>query len=467
MVRSSKKQNRIKKEKYQSVNSDSDNDHYNGDFDPSNPLAGDEIEDFNSNQDKILFDKMDKKSKKSFNYSSDENEVLAFDDDDDSDDDKYDEDKFDIDDEDDEEDKELIDEDDELISSAWGSKKSIYYSGNRIENDEDAELEEEEARMLQSKMMKQLDTNDFGLDAFKKQDKSLKTTDELEAKKIAQKALGEESDDEMEKNFETISKNLEKMSTKEKLEFLRQESPEFLELVRDFKEKMSELHTTLLPIYRLIKNGRIPSSIAADFIMNKTKLYLMYASHLSLYFALKSQRLPIDNHPIVKNILQFRNLCKQIAPIDESLNDEVKFLIESIENGRQLNFRKSKQDSNGNRAKKSVKFSMVREDRNRLVYDDDVDSESGPEMAAEHTEIKDEHPNADKRAINYEIMKNKGLTPKRDKMYRNPRVRNRIKSRKALIKHKSIVPKVRTQDKRYGGEATGIRTNVVRAVKIK
>lgn len=411
---------------------------------------------------------MEKKTKKTLNYSSDENEVLAFDDDDDSDDDKYDEENYEIDGEEDEEDQEGLNEDEELISSAWGRKKSAYYSGNKLDNDEDAELEEEEARMLQSKMMNQLDSNDFGLDAFKNKEKSLKTTDELQAKKIAQKALGAESDDDIEKNLETISKNLEKMSSKEKIDFLRQESPELFELVRDFKEKMTELHKTLLPIYRLIKNGRIPNSIAADFIVNKTKLFLMYASHLSFYFALKSQRLPIDNHPIVKNILQFRNLCKQITPIDESLDEEVRFLVESIEMGHQLSFRKEKLDAIGKKIKKSVKFGrdLVKADRNKLVFDDGVDSESDKEMAMQH-EITENDQSVDKRAVNYEILKNKGLTPKRDKMYRNPRVRNRVKSRKAMIKYKSIVPKVRTQDKRYAGEATGIRTNVVRAVKIK
>ena len=78
-----------------------------------------------------------------------------------------------------------------------------------------------------------------------------------------------------------------------------------------------------------------------------------------------------------------------------------------------------------------------------------------------------ESDKVDKRAINYQIEKNKGLTPRRNKMYRNPRVRNRIKAHKAIVKRKSIVPKVRPQEKRYSGEATGIRMSVVRGVKIK
>lgn len=66
----------------------------------------------------------------------------------------------------------------------------------------------------------------------------------------------------------------------------------------------------MLPIYKLIKNGQIQHSLASDYIVNKTKLYLMYCSHLSFYFALKSQRQAVDNHPIVKNILQFRNVFR-------------------------------------------------------------------------------------------------------------------------------------------------------------
>ena len=72
--------------------------------------------------------------------------------------------------------------------------------------------------------------------------------------------------------------------------------------------KLSELQDTLMPIFKCIKSGQLPHSSANEFIINKTKLYLMYCSHLCFYFVLKSQRQPVENHPIVKNILQYRNV---------------------------------------------------------------------------------------------------------------------------------------------------------------
>ncbi|GIY52587.1 something about silencing protein 10 [Caerostris darwini] len=65
------------------------------------------------------------------------------------------------------------------------------------------------------------------------------------------------------------------------------------------------------------------------------------------------------------------------------------------------------------------------------------------------------------------IAKNKGLTPKRKKEYRNPRVRNRMKFRKAKIRRKGQVREVVREIKRYDGEASGISANVVRSIKLK
>ena len=163
-------------------------------------------------------------------------------------------------------------------------------------------------------------------------------------------------------------------------------------------------------------------------------------------------------------------MCKQISSIDDKLSREIKFIKETLKAGRQLFFKKTT-ESNVKKIKKSVKFrdSISRSKRDSMLFEGEED-ESENELTPRPeklVEAFDEKPGSTKRGINYQIEKNKGLTPKRDKTYRNPRVRNRMKARKATIKRKSIVPKVREQDKRYSGEATGIRTGIVRAVKIK
>lgn len=163
-------------------------------------------------------------------------------------------------------------------------------------------------------MLKELDSNDFGLDAFqapsivdKKSSKLMKTSDELVTQRLAETHFSEKALDE--ESVQKVMKNLSKLSKKEKLDFLKQESPELFELVRDFKEKIEILEDKLLPIYMLVKQGNgFQSSMASEYIVNKTRLYLMYCTHLSFYFVLKAKRVTIENHPIVKNILQYRNV---------------------------------------------------------------------------------------------------------------------------------------------------------------
>ncbi|KAI5811686.1 Sas10 C-terminal domain-containing protein [Peziza echinospora] len=72
-----------------------------------------------------------------------------------------------------------------------------------------------------------------------------------------------------------------------------------------------------------------------------------------------------------------------------------------------------------------------------------------------------------KRAIGYTIEKNKGLTPHRKKDVRNPRVKKRKKYEAAQIKLRSKKATYKPLAGAYGGEATGIKTNLVKSVKLK
>ncbi|SSD61595.1 related to Something about silencing protein 10 [Saccharomycodes ludwigii] len=73
-----------------------------------------------------------------------------------------------------------------------------------------------------------------------------------------------------------------------------------------------------------------------------------------------------------------------------------------------------------------------------------------------------------KRAINYQILKNKGLTPKRKKDNRNSRVKKRKKYEKAQKKLKSVRAVYSGgQGGSYEGEKTGIKKNLTRSIKFK
>ncbi|KAJ5097053.1 hypothetical protein N7456_007774 [Penicillium angulare] len=73
-----------------------------------------------------------------------------------------------------------------------------------------------------------------------------------------------------------------------------------------------------------------------------------------------------------------------------------------------------------------------------------------------------------KRAITYQIEKNKGLAAKRNKLARNPRVKKRKKYDEKKKKLGSIRQVYKGGESRggYGGELTGIKKNLVKSVKL-
>ena len=80
-------------------------------------------------------------------------------------------------------------------------------------------------------------------------------------------------------------------------------------------------------------------------------------------------------------------------------------------------------------------------------------------------ELQDEIGENGKRAINYQILKNKGLTPHRKKENRNARVKKRKKYDQAQKKLSSVRRVYKQPTAAYGGEETGIKKNIVRSVK--
>ncbi|VEN34309.1 unnamed protein product [Callosobruchus maculatus] len=417
----------------------------------------------------------------------------------------------------------IEDQDDDNLPDrrAWGKDKRQYYQTDYVDADyggfqgKDAQLaeqEEEEARNLQKQLAQQLDEDDFSLDMLNK-----KTP-------------------EIEKQAEEIVKtDFSKLSTRQKIQLLQKESPEFFSLVEDFEAKMNIGKDYLHPTVQKFKKGQIPDCNAVEFVQTYYELILNYCTNIYMYLLLKASKTSnIQNHPVIKRLYQYRQLLLQLEPVfEEIIKPQIELLLQDneenadkpvVEKKKMLKLlsgvkeKKSKRPDNkklkehldedsdkkdrlSKRNDKKVKFNLesdkvdtvtkskkdkgLKNEKGKAVGSEDRESteiagihekdnldenvndepglsDDGKEQEEDYTDDKGE-----KRAITYQMAKNKGLTPHRKKEHRNPRVKHKLKYRKAIIRRKGAVREVRKELKRYDGEISGIKASVTKSIKIK
>ncbi|KRT78737.1 hypothetical protein AMK59_8071, partial [Oryctes borbonicus] len=344
---------------------------------------------------------------------------------------------------------------------AWGKDKRKFYSTDYVDPDYSgfqgknatlAELEEEEAKNLQKQLIQELDDEDFSLEMFIKH-KEPENKDELE---------------------EVVKTDVSKLSKRQKLQLVKQESPEFFELINDFKVKIAIAKEVLKPTLELTNKNKIMECEAVEFVKFYYQLILNYTTNISMYLLLKASKVNLKNHPIVKRLFQYRQHLSQMDKVFEDvIKPQIEILISLsekdtlhepekktlkllgiIQSKKQYNpttvkerpfaTNEIKANSNGNKeTRKQVKFAINKPES-------DTDSSDSEDLQNAETENIGED-NADdqiigeKRAITYQIAKNKGLTPHRKKEQRNPRVKHRNKFRKAKIRRKGAVRDVRKE----------------------
>ncbi|XP_022805922.1 something about silencing protein 10-like [Stylophora pistillata] len=448
---------------------------------------------------------------------------------DDSDDD--DDDESDINTDDLEEDDEVDEEDEEESGKeedggkgmpsqkSWGRKKSAFYDADIVEeyagSDEEmdklAEEEEEEALALQRQIAASLEEQDFDAADFE-----LPQTPHKKVK-------------EVELNKEKVVQDLTKLSKTEKIQILIKDSPELLGLLDEFKLKLKEVTEKLHPLVKMARAGQVPKE-GADYLELKHQLYLNYCVNIGFYLLLKARQTSVRDHPVIERLLQYKKLLTELEPLDERFKPEIEEFLTKSQILRQNGTQKendSKADSSqeqSEKPQKSVKLSSLLDDsdddygeagdgknenkakktsekgkegklnklqkgiKGKRKMEEDVEEtdpleyyeavrlqkkmkreakEAAYRFTPEQYDAKEEESEEGKRGITYEISQNKGLTAKKKKELRNPRVKHRRKFYKAQIKRKSQVLPVVNEQNRYGGEMTGIRSHLTRSIKIK
>ncbi|KAB0342959.1 hypothetical protein FD754_019885 [Muntiacus muntjak] len=354
-------------------------------------------------------------------------------------------------------------------SLSWGQRKKLYYDTDygsksrgrqtQQEVEEEEREEEEEAQLIQRRLAQALQEDDFGVSWVEAFAKPVPQVNEAETR---------------------VVKDLAKVSVKEKLKMLRKESPELLELIDDLKVKLTEMKDELEPLIQLVEQKIIPPGKGSQYLRTKYNLYLNYCSNISFYLILKARRVPAHGHPVIERLVTYRNLINKLSVVDQKLSSEIRHLL-TLKGGagkKELNLKAKSMKAKPKSVSETSAAALAVTD---LSDDSDFDEEAAlkyykemeekqklkrkkEENSTEEQALEDQNA---KRAITYQIAKNRGLTPRRKKIDRNPRVKHREKFRKAKIRRRGQVREVRREEQRYTGELSGIRAGVKKSIKLK
>ncbi|XP_055643639.1 something about silencing protein 10 [Toxorhynchites rutilus septentrionalis] len=431
-------------------------------------------------------------------FGGDEEEVLGFaeDDDDEEEDEEAEFDeirKFEHD-----SDIEEKDDDDDLPNrKAWGSKARNFYGTDYVDQDYDsltaqeeerARLEEIEAKEIQQRLAKELNEADFSLDIFVPEQDAA----DLEPTKSKKKK---------DKSEIRLKTDLSDLSDRQKRELFRKEAPEFDGLVEDFEKYLQDCHETMEPVLMYLRERNITEHPFITMLKTRFEMCLNYCNNISFYLLLKAKKIKVQNHPVVKRMVQMKQLLLELdQKYANTIKSQVETILEHIASGKELvfsdepiaekvespkkkklaalqNIEKYEQQEEGDQSDEDSDDDFSGED----VSDDEeissakklrLESESEDEqLPGDEAMDEDQEETMDdaegKRKITYQMAKNKGLTAHKKKEHRNIRVKNRRKFQKALVRRKGAIRPVRTETTRYAGEATGIKAYVKRSVKIK
>lgn len=237
-------------------------------------------------------------------------------------------------------------------------------------------------------------------------------------------------------------------------------------IIISLAEYLTKAKKILLPFLELVEDGTCPNCNAVTLVKIIYHVILNYCINISFYLMLKVKRLSVQSHPVIKRLEQYRHLLGQLQSGQADLWEQVAEIVRAVEDGKPLY---SISDDSLKPTKKKTKRltsvdtksahqkKMVAQDEEEQLLSDNIDS-TGEEESMEEEDLdnkekydsdnhKDDKNNVslgttkeeEKRAITYQMAKNRGLTPYRKKELRNPRVKHRNKYRKAKIRRKGAV----------------------------
>ncbi|KAF9192853.1 hypothetical protein BGZ51_004616 [Haplosporangium sp. Z 767] len=286
-------------------------------------------------------------------YENSEEEVFGLDGDEDEEEDEE-EDEDDLGDLNDDlgraqEDEEELD----LDKASWGKSKRSYYNAEEIESDEEtAKAEEEEALRLQKKRIAEMSEEDFAPEEEETAWGAAAGRGVL-GDKDADRALVEGFEKELQGIdllkaqqggvvVEKIAKaGISKLSKQEILKVLQNQSPELLDLVEEFKEKVEMLQAIaeLLQLTSSLPKPYPNDKAPMPFLRLKYQTLINYLTNIAFYITLKTSpdtaTVDLTSHPVIDALYELKKSIVKLEKMEKrrAVSDSMHDLLMLLEDG--------------------------------------------------------------------------------------------------------------------------------------
>ncbi|KAL8491756.1 hypothetical protein ACS0TY_023378 [Phlomoides rotata] len=252
-------------------------------------------------------------------------------------------------------DDEILDdaEEEEPKKVVWGKKGDMH--GADVDNetqssdDEDAAAELEEVLKLQRDKSKGLQEEDFGVgDTSEDETDREPTFEEISGrgKQSSKASLDKGIKDEDEKPYVRVEKDVNDLTKEEQMDVVYSSTPELVGLLSELNDALEQLEHKVNPLVDKIRGQESEKKGGMHYMEVKQLLLQSFCQAITFYLLLKSEGLPVRDHPVVSRLVEIKSLLDKIREMDDNLPFDLEDILNKDPNREtELNTLKSSKNN--------------------------------------------------------------------------------------------------------------------------
>ncbi|XP_027356051.1 neuroguidin [Abrus precatorius] len=136
----------------------------------------------------------------------------------------------------------------------------------------------------------------------------------------------------------------------------QKEAPQLAVLLKEMKEGLDAVRRKIQSLTAKVKEGQYPTADGFSYLEAKNMLLLNYCQSLVYYLLRKAKGLSIEDHPVVRSIVEIRLYLEKIRSIDKKQQYQIQKLMKASENAARSDIQSEKETIASNKSEDVSKY---------------------------------------------------------------------------------------------------------------